>query len=152
MKIFKIFLIVSLIVVLLFYFENKDKKEYNTDNIYFIELKNKTETFISYYYSIKIDEKEDAILRKALGNIPAPCCADYPAYTCCCECNLKRTIHGLSKYLLKQNLSADDITTIVLSWIEFVNPAGFTGDSCYIGNCEKPFYKNGCGGMEKLVI
>ncbi len=118
----------------------------------FYNLKEQAEEFIEYHYSTALTKSEEKIMKDALTQIPAPCCSDYTAYTCCCDCNLARTIWGLSKYLIKNGYSADYVRTAVEQWITFTNPSGYSGTSCYIGNCEKPFYENGCGGMGNLVI
>lgn len=69
-------------------FENKFKK----DPIVFYNLKEQTVEFIDYHYSIKLTEAEEKVMKKALTQIPAPCYSDYTAYTCCCDCNLARSI------------------------------------------------------------
>lgn len=48
----------------------------------FKALEGDTSRFIDYYYSIKLSSSEEVILKKALADIPAPCCSDYPALSC----------------------------------------------------------------------
>jgi hypothetical protein len=50
--------------------------------------------------------------------------------------------------MIKKGYSVEEVRAGVLKWFSFVNPSGFSGKGCYIGNCEKPFNKDGCGGMD----
>lgn len=87
--------------------------------------------------------------------VPAPCCADKTAATCCCECNLARTIWGLSKSLIVDGADATEVRMAVLAWTYALNPAGYAGlkrvedSTCYVGGCEKSIKSDGCGGMDE---
>ncbi|MFN3740264.1 MAG: hypothetical protein ACK4TF_06270 [Thermodesulfovibrionales bacterium] len=59
---------------------------------------------------------------------------------------------GLSKWMIKEGYDIKEIKEGVIKWLKFTNPSGYTGDGCYIGNCEKSFAKNGCGGMKPDII
>jgi hypothetical protein len=121
----------------------------------FHELKPQTEAFISYFKDITLSPEELKIRNEALSSIPAPCCDNYSAATCCCVCNLARSIWGLSNYLLQEEgYSADKVKGSVQEWLAFTNPNGYSGNACFDGGCGRPFYRDGCGGMEegKLVI
>ena len=37
---------------------------------------------------IELTPEQELIKKKALSKIPAPCCSDNSAYTCCCPCNM----------------------------------------------------------------
>ena len=81
--------------------------------------------------------------------IPAACCADNSAYTCCCPCNLSRTVWGLSAWLItERGADADTVRSEVERWYAAVNEGEFPGNTCYTaGGCGKPFAEGGCGGM-----
>lgn len=59
---------------------------------------------------------------------------------------------GLAKWMVKEGYSEGQIKRTVQKWFAFVNPSGFSGKGCYMGNCEKPFAKDGCGGMDPRNI
>ena len=83
-------------------------------------------------------------VRQALSRIPAPCCSDNSAYTCCCPCNMAKTWWGLSHHLIaNEGYDADEVQAAVEEWIEFINPKGFSGNACYTGGCPRPFHRNG---------
>lgn len=116
--------------------------------IVFKDVKQQTQQFMEWHKTIKLTPRQEAIKKAALTALPAPCCSDNTAYTCCCECNVSRTIWGLSHYLIaKEGAGAKQVTTKVKEWIAFVNPNGSGGRACYSGGCARPFAKDGCGGM-----
>jgi len=110
--------------------------------------------FIAYYKSISLTPAQEKIKSEALSALPAPCCRDYPLMTCCCPCNLAKSVWGLSHYLIaKRGYTAPKVKQAVQKWLGFINPNGFTGDACFTGGCKRPFAENGCGGMdEKRVL
>lgn len=119
-----------------------------SDEITFADAEQQSRQFMGWHQTVKLTPEQEAVKRAALGNIPAPCCSDNSAYTCCCPCNMSRTIWGLSQYLIaKQGADADTVRAKVREWIRFIGPNGFSGDVCYTGGCGRPFAKNGCGGM-----
>jgi hypothetical protein len=121
----------------------------------FQDLRSKTEAYISYYRGIALTPEELQVRNEALSSIPAPCCDEFSAATCCCVCNLARSIWGLSNYLIhEEKLSAEEVRGAVVDWLAFTNPDGYSGNACFNGGCGRPFYRDGCGGMEegKLVI
>ena len=122
--------------------------------ITFNDAKRQTQEFIEYYDSIQLSAAQEAVKKEALTALPAPCCSDNTAYTCCCPCNMSRTIWGLSHYLItKHNYDANKVREKVSEWIRFINPTGFSGNICYTaGGCGRPFSKNGCGGMNKARV
>lgn len=106
------------------------------------------ETLVAYNRSIALDRSQEAVREEALTALPAPCCAQFSAATCCCECNLSRAIWGLSKYLITTlGYDAEQVRAAVTDYYAAVNPDGFPGDSCGTGKCGVPFAQGGCGGM-----
>lgn len=106
------------------------------------------ERFIGYHRSIHLTPKQEATKREALEAIPAPCCSNFSAATCCCECNLAKTIWGLSNLLIaEKGFGAEQVRDAVNTWIAAIDPSGFPGDSCSTGGCGRSFEEGGCGGM-----
>lgn len=90
---------------------------------------------------------------EVLSKIPAPCCAKFSAATCCCPCNLAKSIWGLSNTMLvRHKANPKQLREAVLEWIRVNNRAGWTGDACFTGGCGRAFAKNGCGGMDDQQI
>lgn len=107
------------------------------------------EQYVDYSSSIRLTPEQERIKAKALDQIAAPCCKDYTTRTCCCPCNLAKSIWGLSNYLIaKKGYTASQVKRAVNDWLAFVNTKGFTGNACFSGGCKRPFARNGCGGME----
>lgn len=136
-----------------------------------------TQEFIDWYNDIDLTAEQIALRDGALEPLVAPCCDEYPMSTCCCECNLSRSIWGLSAYLIaEKGYTADQLQEAILQWVHFIRPDyyvataldeegeiprvfGFsTQSSCFTNRCELPFYSKteyqhlgGCGGMDDLV-
>ncbi len=109
--------------------------------------------FIGYYHSIQLTPQQELVKQRALSRIPAPCCSDNSAYTCCCPCNMAKTWWGLSHYLIaEKDYEAKEVQTALEAWIAFIGPDGFSGNACYTGGCARPFRRNGCGGMSENRI
>ncbi|MGD2104377.1 MAG: hypothetical protein PVJ55_04590 [Anaerolineae bacterium] len=125
-----------------------------------------TQRFIDYYEATSLSAEQEQILEEALLPLKAPCCDDNPMSTCCCDCNLAKSVWGLSSYLIaEKDLGVDAVQDSALQWLRFihsdyyigreladrgVNPDRYDlprGDSCYTGRCELPFADSGCGGM-----
>lgn len=118
--------------------------------IVFADVAAQSRQFISYYSSIRLTPEQEAIKREVLAAMPAACCKNSSALTCCCTCNLSKTIWGLSNYVLAQHAAnADQLRQVVSEWKDYINPAGYSGDSCYSGGCSRAFDDNGCGGMSE---
>ena len=109
---------------------------------------------ISYYHDIALTPAQETVKGRALGGLPAPCCADYSLATCCCPCNLAKSAWGLATYLVaEKGYAEDEVQAIVAAWVDFLNDSGYAGDACYKGRCNRPFEGDGCGGMdEKRII
>ena len=123
--------------------------------IVFDDARTQSEQFIEWHRTIKLNPQQEAVKKAALEALPAPCCADNSAYTCCCECNVSLTVWGLSHYMIaRQDAGIEQVQKKVKEWIAFVNPKGYSGRSCYNGGCARPFSNDGCGGMsaERLVF
>lgn len=109
-----------------------------------------TETLLAYNRSIELTPAQHEVFRQALDGLPAPCCDQYSAATCCCECNMARATWGLAKHLVaEKGYGASEVRTAVADWFADVNPDGFTGDACFTGGCGRSFARNGCGGMSE---
>ena len=103
---------------------------------------------MGYYKSIELTPEQEGIRRQALSSMPAPCCNNFSAATCCCECNLSRSIWGLSKLLItRHEADATMVREAVEAWIAALNPSGYAGNTCNTGRCNLPFKDGGCGGM-----
>jgi len=122
--------------------------------IVFRDAKAQAEEFIGYYHSINLTPEQEAIKKTALQAMPAACCRESSAYTCCCPCNLSKTIWGLSNRAISQyGANAQQVRQVVDSWLAYVNPEnGFSGDSCYKGGCGNPAHRGGCAGMEESKL
>ncbi len=117
--------------------------------IEFTDVRKQALEFIAYNDSIQLTPEQEAVKKKALAAIPAPCCKDNSAYTCCCPCNMAKSWWGLANYLIaEEGQDADQVRATVEEWIEFIGPEGFSGNACYTGGCMRPFHQNGCGGMQ----
>jgi hypothetical protein len=104
---------------------------------------------MGHYDAIQLTPEQEAIRTAALEDLPAFCCSRFSAATCCCECNLSRTLWGLSKYLItKKDATAPQVRAAVVAWTETVNPGGYKGDACFTGGCIRPMREGGCGGMQ----
>jgi len=111
--------------------------------------------FMGYHHTIELTAAQEAIKKEVLGAMPAACCSGSTAYTCCCPCNLSKTIWGLSNYVIaRHGADAKQLRGAVGTWMAFVNPDGFGGNACYQGGCESRMSGGGCGAMseEKLSV
>lgn len=125
----------------------------NTTDLAFDDARAQSHQFIEWYETIELTPEQEAVKKEALEALPAPCCSDNTAYTCCCPCNLSKTVWGLSNHLIaEKGYDADQVRASVEEWLAFINPSGPSGDACYTGGCGKPFAHKGCGGMGGDVI
>ena len=111
--------------------------------------------FMGYYHTIELTPEQEATKKEVLGAMPAACCSGSTAYTCCCPCNLSKTIWGLSNFVIaKHGADAKQLRAAVDAWMGFVNPNGFRGNACYQGGCDSSISGGGCGTMqeEKLTV
>ena len=116
----------------------------------FDDTKAQAKQFIEWESSIQLTPEQEAIKKAALEPLPAACCDDNSAYTCCCPCNLSLTIWGLSNHLIaNEGLNAEQVRAKVEEWMAHIAPNGFKGDACYTGGCMKSFADGGCGGDEQ---
>jgi hypothetical protein len=117
--------------------------------ITFTDVRKQTVEFMQYERTIELTQAQNAVYREALQGLPAPCCDDNTALTCCCPCNSARAWWGLTKHLVA-NLGYDAEATRakVAEWFRFINPSGWSGNTCSTAGCGKPFHENGCGGMK----
>ena len=139
-----------LALMLTFQFASPEEKK---KGIKFTDVQKQTEEFIGYYHSIKLTPEQEKIKNEALSKIPAPCCSEFTQATCCCPCNLAKSVWGLSNYLIvKENYDPGKLKEAALQWIHFINRDGFDGQSCGTGRCPTPFHEGGCGGMNESHI
>lgn len=112
-----------------------------------------TQQFIDWNKSITLTSAQAAVRKAALEAIPAPCCSQFTAETCCCECNMKRATHGLAKHLIaERGMNAEAVSATVAKWHRVSHPNGFRGDACASGRCNLSFAQDGCGGMTDGVL
>jgi hypothetical protein len=118
------------------------------EELEFTDVRAQALEFMEYEKTIVLTEEQEAIKREALSSLPAPCCNDNSAYTCCCPCNSAKVWWGLAAHLIAdRGYDAEQVRAKVAEWFEFINPDGFSGDACYARGCGRPFKENGCGGM-----
>lgn len=120
--------------------------------IRFHDARAQTVEFMGYYESIPLTATQERVKEEALRPLPAPCCSEFSALTCCCECNLSRSVWGLSHYLITQGHGAEEVRRSVQQWLAFVNPDGHSGRACTSGRCGRPFAQDGCGGMNPSAL
>jgi hypothetical protein len=110
-------------------------------------------SFIGFYHSIRLSPEQERLKVEALSAMSAPCCSKYSLATCCCPCNMAKAAWGLAARLItEKGYTAEQIRLAEASWLKQVNPAGFSGDSCFTGGCTRPMRANGCGGMKEESI
>lgn len=123
------------------------------DKVTFGDLEAQTKQFIAWEKTIRLTPEQELVKKAALTEIPAPCCDDNSAYTCCCSCNISRTIWGLANYMITEHDA--DVRTLqakVSAWINFITPNGYSGKACYIRGCSRAFKNDGCGGMRRSQV
>ena len=120
-----------------------------SSEITFSDVETHPARLLEWESAIKLPPDQERVKKVALEAIPASCCSNNSAYTCCCPCNMSRSIWGLSAYtIVNQEASALDVREKVQDWQKFIAPDGHSGKTCYTaGGCQRPFSKDGCGGM-----
>lgn len=127
--------------------------EANVDTLELTDVQAQAREYVGYYQSIELTAEQEAVKREALEAIPAPCCSDNTAYTCCCPCNMAKTIWGLSNWLIaEKDYDAEQVRAAVQDWVAFINPSGYAGNTCATGRCNLPWKHEGCGGMGAELI
>lgn len=125
------------------------------ETVYFHDLESQMPEFMGYYESIELTSEQEAIKEDVLGDEPAACCHNSSALTCCCPCNISKSLWGLANYLIaEKGMEGAELEATLDEWMTFANPSGYTGDACYTGGCEKSPREGGCGGMddERIVV
>ncbi len=106
------------------------------------------ERLMAHYEAIELSAEQEALRVEALQPLSAPCCQEFSAATCCCECNLSRATWGLAKYLIATlGYGPEQVRETVQRFHAAVNPGGYPGDTCSTGGCALPMRAAGCGGM-----
>ena len=132
-------------------FSGQDAREQRSFE--FVDARAQSREFIGYYESIRLTPEQSRMRDAALSSIPAPCCSRFTMATCCCPCNLAKSVWGLSAYLIaKDGYSEWQVRKKVSEWIEFTNSKGYSGKACFTGGCDRPFREDGCGGMDEKTI
>jgi hypothetical protein len=148
--------IALIIIVLTVYYTGlipESKKAPGESGIKFYDPHLQASEFIGYHNSIALTPKQEQIKSEALSTIPAPCCSDNFISTCCCPCNLAKSVWGLSDLLIvKHNYSVNQVKEAVSEWVQFTNKDGYAGNACYKRRCNLPFSEDGCGGMDERTI
>lgn len=109
--------------------------------------------YIAYYKSIPLTPEQEKVKAEALETIPAPCCKDFSIATCCCPCNLAKSVWGLAHYLIAvRGQGAGEVRKAARRWLTAANPAGSAGDACDAGRCALPSHEDGCGGMDDRKV
>lgn len=121
--------------------------------IVFKDASAQSREYIGYYHTVQLSAEQEAVKKEVLAAMPAACCNDSTAYTCCCACNLSKTIWGLSNYVIaKHGAGAKELKPVVDAWLAFVSPNGFAGNTCHRGGCEASMARGGCGGMNEHAL
>jgi hypothetical protein len=129
------------------------KRPSDSNPISFRDARAQAQEFIRENERITLTPEQQKVMSKALSSTPAPCCAQYSVATCCCPCNLARSVWGLSKVLIrKHRASESQVRTAVIEWLAFINPGKSAGNACFTGGCARPFHKDGCGGMDAKTL
>lgn len=119
----------------------------------FTDVARQSREFMEYYRTISLTPEQEAIKVEVLSAMPAACCSDSTALTCCCPCNLSRTIWGLSNYsIARLGADAGQLRHAVSEWLRVTSTNGYSGDACHKGGCEREFKNNGCGGMDEQKL
>ena len=122
-----------------------------TPAIQFVDAPSQAAEFIGYNRSIALTPAQRQVRDKALAALPAACCDKFSQTTCCCPCNLAKTVWGLSNYLIvRKQATVPEVQAATRRWLKFVNSKEFTGDICDApGGCARTFSNDGCGGMDE---
>lgn len=122
-------------------------------SVRFTDARQQAAEFIAHDRTIVLTAEQKEVMDEALATIPAPCCAKYSIATCCCPCNLAKSAWGLAKLLItRHHATAPEVKSAALEWLQFTNPGGYAGAACFTGGCERPFDRDGCGGMRESHI
>jgi hypothetical protein len=119
----------------------------------FTDAEQDAKRFMAWEAEIELTDAQEQVMKDALEPMPAPCCSDNSAYTCCCPCNLAKSWWGLSKHLIaERGAGVEEVRTTVQQWFDRLNPEGFSGDICGTGSCNRALRENGCGGMSPAHV
>jgi hypothetical protein len=109
-----------------------------------------TERFIAWERDIQLTAEQEEVRVAALTPLPAPCCKQFSAATCCCRCNMAKATWGLAKHMIVAGSAAEQVRAAVAAYHLAINPQGFSGNVCAAGGCGRAFAHDGCGGMGEL--
>ena len=119
------------------------------EDVKFTDVRQHTAAFHQYERTIKLTPGQQAIYREALEGLPAPCCSDNTALTCCCPCNSARAWWGLAKHLVADlGYDAEETRAKVAEWFTLHQPLRLERHHLLQPHgCGKPFQQGGCAGM-----
>jgi hypothetical protein len=121
--------------------------------IAFHDARGQAREFIRENERITLTPEQQKVMTRGLSSIPAPCCSQYSVATCCCPCNLAKSVWGLSKVLIqKHHATESQVRRAATEWLAFINPVGSAGNACFTGGCARPFHDDGCGGMDAKTV
>ncbi len=63
-----------------------------TDRSVSRSVRTKAEQYIDYWNAIPLTADQQRVKAEALDAIKAPCCSEYTMATCCCPCNLAKSV------------------------------------------------------------
>src|SRR5215471_20026234 len=66
----------------------------------FFDAPSQAAEFIGYNRSITLTVAQQKARDKALSAMAAPCCKKFSMATCCCPCNLAKSVWGLSNRMI----------------------------------------------------
>lgn len=79
-----------------------------------LDLRN-TAQFVDWFYTIELNESEQALKDSALSALVAPCCDDNSAATCCCECNIPGLVNvDYRGETFSENVLRIDVSSTIL--------------------------------------
>lgn len=119
----------------------------------FTDARSQARQFIEYYRTIQLTPEQERVKVAALAALKAPCCSKFTLATCCCPCNMSKSVWGMAAWLItERGYGVEQVRQAAVDWLEFINPSGFSGTSCFEGGCSRPFEHDGCGGMNEAQI
>jgi len=108
---------------------------------------------IAYASSIRLTAEQEKIKADALSAVKAPCGNRNSLAVRCCGCNLFKSASGLANHMIaREGADAGQVRQGVLDWIGRTNSGGYSGAACDRKRCERPFRKDGCGGMSEARL
>ena len=116
-------------------------------------LRQRTIELIGYARSVRLTPEQERVKAAALEGMPAACGRRNTLDVRCCSCNLGKTVSGLAASLIaSEHADMARVRQAVVDWLDETNPQGYAGDACDRHRCDRPFRKDGCGGMTETKV